>query len=173
MDSLRHWQGAAEAKEASSLVAFKALQEQLKQKGAQYDELVAAKTAKEGGTYTTVLLYIYPLPLVCLIRVIIETNPQRCHNLSLNDSTTDLMSASQLLLLQISDLKQEHAELLAQKEKNNAREAELFDQNELLRSQLLSLANEFHTYKGQAEQVHTLSEYTSHPIHALTVLYHV
>lgn len=84
------------------------------------------------------------------------------------------MSASQLLLVQISDLKQEHAELLAQKQKNNARESELFDQNEGLRSQLLSLANEFHTYKSQAEQVHTPSEYTSHPIHAaaaaLTVL---
>ena len=63
------------------------------------------------------------------------------------------MSASQLLLLQISELKQELSELLAQKEKNNAREAELFDQNELLRSQLLSLANEFHTHKGQYEQV--------------------
>ena len=64
-----------------------------------------------------------------------------------------------MLLLQISELKQEHAEMLAQKEKNNAREAELFNQNELLRSQLLSLANEYHTYKGQFEQVNTSFEY--------------
>ena len=50
---MRHWQGAAEAKEASHLLALKALQEKLKQSGVQYDELMAVKTAKEAGENST------------------------------------------------------------------------------------------------------------------------